>query len=603
MPELHFKGKEFVYNHHLSVPYRPLVPDAAKSVGAPSLNGNLIIHGDNLHALKALLPMYAGKVDCIFIDPPYNTGNEGWSYNDNVNSPMMKEWLSSNPINGEDMLRHDKWCAMMWPRLTLLRELLSETGSFWMTLDDNEIQHARAILDEIFGCKNFVATCIWHKMDSPKNTAVRFSEDHDYLIVYAKDIDRWKPNLLERSEEMLARYKNPDNDTRGPWLLSDLAARNQYSAGLYPITTPKGRTIKGPPAGSYWRIKEEKFKALDKDNRIWWGEDGDNRPGIKRFLSDVKKGVVPQTIWHWQDVGSTRNAKQSLSQIMAADNDEDLFITPKPVELLQRVIELATLPGSIVLDSFSGSGSTAHAVLAANSADDGDRRFILIECEGYADTLTAERVRRVIQGYGFKGTQREELFRESLTWTKLKSADNLLEKVSFIEQANAARFDNISKTVKDGELIVTGEKKVTERTEGLGGEFTYCTLGPELDIDKILTGETLPDYLTLGAWLFHTATGESFDAAKAKPEKWYLGESAAYHLWLVYKPELDYLKSAEAALTLSLAEKIGAEKIAKTKGKKHLVFAPAKYVPNSKLLPMGVEYAPLPFALYRIEKG
>lgn len=143
MPELQFKGKEFVYNHHLSVPFRPLVPDAAKSVGKPSLNGNLIIHGDNLHALKALLPMYAGKVDCIFIDPPYNTGNEGWSYNDNVNSPMMKEWLSSNPINGEDMLRHDKWCAMMWPRLTLLRELLSPTGSFWMTIDDNEVHHAR----------------------------------------------------------------------------------------------------------------------------------------------------------------------------------------------------------------------------------------------------------------------------------------------------------------------------------------------------------------------------------------------------------------------------------------------------------------------------
>ena len=162
MPELQFKGKEFVYNHHLSVPFRPLIPDAAKSVGEPTLSGNLIVYGDNLHALKALLPMYAGKVDCIFIDPPYNTGNEGWSYNDNVNSPMMKEWLSSNPINGEDMLRHDKWCAMMWPRLVLLRELMSESASIWITLDDNEVQNARAVLDEIFGAQNFIATCIWH---------------------------------------------------------------------------------------------------------------------------------------------------------------------------------------------------------------------------------------------------------------------------------------------------------------------------------------------------------------------------------------------------------------------------------------------------------
>lgn len=171
MPELQFRGKEFVYNHHLTVPFRPLEMHADKGVGAPVLDGNLIIHGDNLHALKALLPMYAGKVDCIFIDPPYNTGNEGWAYNDNVNSPMIREWLSANPIGVEDGLRHDKWACMMWPRLKLLRELLAETGSFWVTLDDNEVDHGRIILDEIFGSDNFIATCIWHKADSPKNTA------------------------------------------------------------------------------------------------------------------------------------------------------------------------------------------------------------------------------------------------------------------------------------------------------------------------------------------------------------------------------------------------------------------------------------------------
>lgn len=598
MPELHFKGKEFVYNHHLTVPYRPLVPDAAKSVGAPSLNGNLIIHGDNLHALKALLPMYAGKVDCIFIDPPYNTGNEGWSYNDNVNSPMMKEWLSSNPINGEDMLRHDKWCAMMWPRLTLLHELLSETGSFWMTIDDNELSNARSLLDEIFGIQHFVATCIWHKNYSPKPSAQFFSEDHDYVVVYAKNKDVWRPNLLERTEEMDARYSNPDNDPRGVWKSGDLSARNFYSEGTYPIRCPSGRTIPGPPPGSYWRYSELNFKEMDRDKRIWWGEDGNNVPSIKRFLSEVKEGSVPQTLWEYEDVGHTQDAKKELISIMSFTNSGEVFISPKPVALLERILELATKKDSLVLDSFSGSGTTAQAVLSINKKDGGERRFILVEGESYADTLTAERVRRVIHGYEFKGTQKEELFRESLTWTKLKKADSLLASVAEIEEANAARFDNISKTVKDGELIITGEKKITERTEGLGGEFTYCTLGPELDIDKILTGETLPDYLTLGAWLFHTATGESFDPAQAKPEKWYLGESTAYHLWLVYKPELDYLKSAEAALTLSLAEKI-----AKKKGKKHLVFAPAKYVPNAKLLPMGVEYAPLPFALYRIEKG
>lgn len=199
MTELTFKGKEFVYNHHLAVPFRPLVPDASKGIGPVALDGNLIIHGDNLHALKSLLPLYAGKVDCIFIDPPYNTGNEGWSYSDNVNSPMIREWLEANPIGIEDGLRHDKWCAMMWPRLRLLHELLADDGSIWITLDDNEVHHARVVLDELFGGHNFLAQCIWHKVDSPKNTAPNISVDYDYLIVYVKNIDNYQSNLLPRA--------------------------------------------------------------------------------------------------------------------------------------------------------------------------------------------------------------------------------------------------------------------------------------------------------------------------------------------------------------------------------------------------------------------
>ena len=276
MTELVFKGKEFVWNHHLAVPFRPLEMHPDKGIGAARLDGNLIVQGDNLHALKALLPMYAGKVDCIFIDPPYNTGNEGWAYNDNVNAPMIREWLDANPIGIEDGLRHDKWCAMMWPRLRLLHDLLSDGGSIWITLDDNEVHRARSILDEVFGEDNFVATCIWHKMDSPKNTAQFLSVDHDYILVYAKRLSEFEVNLLPRSDEMLARYKNPDNDPRGPWLLSDLAARNEYSEGRYSITTPSGKVIQGPPPGSYWRVSRKKFDELDADGRIWWGESGDN---------------------------------------------------------------------------------------------------------------------------------------------------------------------------------------------------------------------------------------------------------------------------------------------------------------------------------------
>ena len=229
MSEIVFKGKEYVYNHHLTVPYRPLLVDKAKGVGPGDLASNLVIHGDNLHALKALLPRYAGKVDLVFIDPPYNTGNEGWCYSDSVNSPIMKEWLSTNPVDAEDMLRHDKWLCMMWPRLVLLRELLSESGSIWITLDDNEVYRAREILDEIFGAENFVATCIWQKNFSPKNTAQFFSEDHDYVLVVAKNKNLWRPNMLDRTQEMDDRFTNSDNDPLGPWTSGDLSARNYYS--------------------------------------------------------------------------------------------------------------------------------------------------------------------------------------------------------------------------------------------------------------------------------------------------------------------------------------------------------------------------------------
>ncbi len=605
MSELSFKGKEFVYNHHLSVPHRPLVPDPSKGIGTVRLDGNLIIHGDNLHALKSLLPLYAGKVDCIFIDPPYNTGNEGWSYNDNVNSPMLQAWLKENPIGIEDGLRHDKWCAMMWPRLKLLHELLGEAGSFWMTLDDNEVHRARAMLDEIFGEQNFVACCVWHKNYSPKPSAQFFSEDHDYLLIYAKDKETWRPNLLERTDDMNSRYENPDNDPRGPWKPGDLSARNYYSEGTYPITCPSGRIIPGPPGGNYWRIKERKFWEMHEDKRIWWGEDGNNVPSIKRFLSEVKQGRVPQTLWEYDEVGHTQDAKKELLAILDFASSGDVFVTPKPVALLSRVLELATTEHSIVLDSFAGSATTAHAVLAANKKDGGDRKFILVECEDYAETLTAERVRRVINGYAYTGTQREELFKQNLTFTDLKKADKLLDQIASIENLDGHRFDKIEKKVKDGVLTVEGVKAVKGYTEGLGGYFTYCTLGEAVDIDQLLTGEHLPDFAQLGALLFHTATGEALDPAKVTlPDVQglgYLGETSTFHVWLIYQPELAFLQSREAALTLSKARALADAK----PGKRHLVFAPAKFV-SQKLLDaerIPVEFAPLPWALYRVERG
>ncbi|MDD5028716.1 MAG: DNA methyltransferase [Rhodoferax sp.] len=684
MPEIVFKGKEYVYNHHLSVPYRPLLVDAAKGIGPADLASNLVIHGDNLHALKNLLPRYANAVDLVFIDPPYNTGNEGWCYSDGVNSPIMKEWLSTNPVDGEDMLRHDKWLCMMWPRLVLLRELLSERGSIWITLDDNEVHHARGILDEIFGADNFVATCVWQKNFSPKNTAQFFSEDHDYILIYAKDKKLWRPNLLERTQEMDDRFTNTDNDPRGPWTSGDLSARNYYSEGTYSITCPNGREIEGPPPGTYWRVKESKFKEMDADGRIWWGEDGGNQPRLKRYLTDVKQGRTPQTLWFYDEVGHTQDAKKTLLE-MGVLKDQESTITPKPVALIERILELASEPDSLILDSFAGSGTTAHAVLKANAKDGGHRKFILIEGEPYADKLTAERVRRAIKGYSWVGTQRETLLEEKINFTQFKKAADWLAKIDAIKvkegfaedspqmelagwgagrsaevkeepakragdtQQNALppslptghaqqsksvvplslsadrtqkkRFHKLNVELKDGILKVEGEKRISERVDGLGGEFTYCTLGDPLDIEKLLSGESLPSFDALGAWLFHTATGGTLLPAPKDAPPFYLGEAQDAHVWLIYQPDLLFLKSPEAALTLSRAkafadwgmsyEKSASSAYAESAdssvnnskktsmAKRHLVFAPAKYLSNKQLLEYGVDYAPLPFALYR----
>jgi len=596
MPELQFKGKEFVYNHHLTVPYRPLEMDAGKSVGKPNLNGNLIIHGDNLHALKALLPLYAGKVDCIFIDPPYNTGNENWSYNDNVNSPMMREWLSSNPVTIEDGLRHDKWCAMMYPRLKLLHELLSDEGSLWITLDDNEAHHAREMLGEIFGAQNFLATFVWQSKDTPGNNSTGIAETHNYVLCFRKS-DKFIGRLLERTEAQIANYSNPDHDKRGDWLGAPLTRAEHRDRDYYALTNSAGRKV-WPPKGSSWRRPPAKMKWLQEDNRIWWGKQGDAEfPMEKKFLTEAKAGVVNQTWWPYEFAGSTRNAGAELKEIFGGEKP---FPTPKPRALIERILHLATDERSIILDSFAGSGVTAHAVLVANRKDEGDRRFILAECEEYADELTAERVRRAIKGYEFEGTQREELLRESINLNSLKNPDKLLAQAEALENLDGHRFDRIKREIENGEFVLTGEKKIADKTDGLGGEFTFCTLGEALDLDKILTGKKLPDYESIGAWLFHTATGESLNMSKVRKSIWFLGESTAYYVWLVYKPDLDFLKSNNAALTLELAQKIAGDR--EHKEKCHLVFAPAKYVPNKALLPLGVEYAPLPFALYRVEK-
>ena len=386
MSELNFKGKEFVYNHHLSVPFRPLVMDEKKGVGEPSLGGNLIIHGDNLHALKALLPLYAGKVDCVFIYPPYNTGNEEWCYNDNVNAPMIREWLDSNPVGVEDGLRHDKWCAMMWPRLRLLTELLAESDSLWMTLDDNEVHRGRHILDEILGEECFVANVVWQKRTSPE-ARLALGAAHDNLLVYSKRPNSHRFNNLKLTEGQIQNFANPDSDHRGPWVSTDLSAQGYRPNQMYRITTPSG-AVYDPPPGRCWSLTEPEFMRLREEGRIWFGRHRDARPRAKTYLSE-SEGVSAWTWWENNEVGNNQSAKKELIRLMGPGGG---FEYPKPTSLIQRVLDLSTTKESIVLDSFAGSGPTGHAVLEANKRDGGDRRFILVEMEDYADSLTAERI-------------------------------------------------------------------------------------------------------------------------------------------------------------------------------------------------------------------
>ena len=402
MPTLNWIGKEAVVNHHHQVPFHLLKDVPELAAGDPG-GGNRIVQGDNLVALKALLPYYAGQVKCIYIDPPYNTGNEGWIYNDSVNSPLIREWLGKAVgKEAEDLSRHDKWLCMMYPRLALLRQFLREDGAIFISLDNNEIQALRYVMDEIFGATNFITTVLWQKVFAPKNTARHFSEDHDYVVVYARNANVWRPNLVPRSDEAKGRYKNPDKDPRGPWTSGDLQARNFYSAGTYPITCPSGRVIPGPGSGMYWRVAKEKFLELDKDGRIYWGAKGNNMPRLKRFISDVKDGVTPQTLWLHSEVGHTQEAKQELLAVLNFQTSAEVFITPKPTRLIQRVLQIASSPGDLILDSFAGSGTTGHAVLKLNKSapDSKSRRFIMVEIESkIAREITAERVKRVAQGY------------------------------------------------------------------------------------------------------------------------------------------------------------------------------------------------------------
>lgn len=365
MPILEWLNKGEAVNVTKKLPYRILKANAELSYGKQS--ENMIIKGDNLEALQALLPYYKGQVKCIYIDPPYNTGGAFEHYDDN--------------------LEHSQWLSLMYPRLELLRELLSEDGSIWISIDDDECHYLKVICDEAFGRKNFINNVIWEKKFAPQNDVKWLSDSHDHILCYAKDKEKWHPNLLPRTEEMNARYKNLDNDPRGVWTSDNLLRKDIQPSGMYKIITPSGRVCE-PSQGASWRVNEEKFKEMVADNRIWFGKDGNGVPRIKRFLSEVQNGMVSMTIWKYQEVGHNQEAKKEVKTF----NSDDVFTTPKPERLIQRILILSTKIGDLVLDSFLGSGTTCAV------AQKMGRRYIGIEMGEHAITHCVPRMKAVIDG-------------------------------------------------------------------------------------------------------------------------------------------------------------------------------------------------------------
>lgn len=588
MAQLQFKGKTFVQNHHLLVKYHELVPVKAKSLTAKvSLHDNLIIHGDNLKALKALLPLYAGKIDCIYIDPPYNTGNEKWAYNDSVNSPMMQDWLGK-VVDREDLTRHDKWLCMMTPRLKILKDLLNSEGVVMVSIDDNEAHHFRCLMDEVFGEENFIAQLVWEK--GRKNDAKLFSVGHEYILIYARSMDTlkqrntiWredKPGAKEIQGEYLrlralhgsdsnavqeglrdfykqlpknhpskkhSRYGNVDDN--GVWR-DDNMSWPGGGGPSYDVIHPKTRKPCAVPEGGWRYATIEKMNEMIAAGVVVFREDHREPPIRKTYLV---RSLSPESNGNGEeedasDVGIQvagsyfyRSALQATN-VLVSIFGKKVFENPKDHEVLARLIRYVTQGNqrALVLDSFAGTGTTGHAVFALNESDKGSRRFILVECEDYADSITAERLRRVMKGVP-------------------SAKDEILKK-------------------------------------GLGGSFSFFNLGKAIELESILDGDGLPTYEELARYVFYTATGEEFDEKAINEKKHFIGESRNYQVFLLYVPDVAKLKNL--ALTLDMAKNLPPLK----KDKRRLVFAPTKYLDQEHLDQHRIDFAQLPFEIYELTR-
>ena len=593
MPILDWIGKSKVVNHHLDVPY--CVLDRKYSYDETGYHEedigseNMIIHGDNLLALKSLLPQYENGIDCIYIDPPYNTAhstnrNQLWVYNDNVDDPRLLKWLGEVVGDeGEDLSRHDKWLCMMYPRLKLLHRLLSANGVIFISIDENEQVALKALCNEIFGLNCFVASISWQKTYSPRNNNNGIATEVEYVLVYSK-MPGWIANRLPRTKSMNDKYKNPDNDTV-PWKTSDASAPGAIShqGMVYAIQNPITGELLYPPMGRCWSREQNiifesmqkwaKYKLEDlhndKQRAEICGIDEENiRKGVcsivldepleesrkkaqklvqegpwplfyftnkgkgglsKKTYLDKVQDRTPTNFWPFVEVGHTDEATKELKNIFGGSSP---FDTPKPVRLIERIIQIATNENSIILDSFAGSGTTAHAVLKAN-AYGGNRRFILIEMMDYAERITAERVKRVITGYS--KDEESVLFDEKITTKNLSKGAELLDKAmeTFMEAKDSGIYDSVEKPkIKDGHLCVVATKKAKAQEPGIPGNFSYYELGERLMKEGMLNEHV--STVKIREYVYFTETKQKL-LSQSSDEPYLLGQHAGNAYYFFYQ--------------------------------------------------------------------
>ena len=559
LPTLDFKGKPTIYSHHLGVPFRDLEIDSKKSLqpkGArPSLEDNLIIHGDNLHALKALLPRYAGKIKCIYIDPPYNTGNEGWKYNDNVNSPSIKDWLDKE-VGVDDLERHDKWLCMMWPRLQLLKELLSDDGIIFTSIDSNEQHRLITIMDEIFGEENFLCTFTWPRKKKGSFLSKEIKKMTEFIVCYRKTesklnlygedaySNKWQPIVKRTNSKKKLKFPSHLIKTKLPDNLYKKGFRGSEGTG---IDFLNNFTVKDGIITTNLEVKgkfiwTQDFLDQEINNNSQFSLSNKFGFNVLRHDQDKKIKAPSTLINHECGVGTNEDATEELIEIFKSTGK---FNYNKPKSLIKFLITTITNGNkkSIILDSFAGSGTTAHAVLNLNKEDGGNRKFILVECEDYADKITAERVRRVIKGIP------------------------------------KAKDENLKK--------------------GLGGSFTYCTLGKEINEENLLREKKFPSYEVLAKYVFYTATGQSIDKIRENEDYFISKIDNNIAFFMIYKPNKKFLRSNDSALNLDRKEKI--EKLMKQKKcAKAIVFAPVCFYPIKELSQSGIRFCQLPFDIHRI---